>query len=112
MAKKPKRVFMLGMFPVDVEWPKGYHVASDGDACSGEFEAGKNKVYVSTGTYGPWSTFFHELWHKYAALVGDDDMEKMNSDARRVETFLADLVTNHWELLKELRKEKLKELEE
>ena len=110
-SKRIKKVYLLGWFPVDVKWVQGVHI-SESTPVHGEYKSGPNIIYVALGCFAPWSTFFHELWHKFASLVGDDDQDKMDADARRVETFLADLVTNHWDLLKELRKEKLKELEE
>jgi hypothetical protein len=97
-----------GSDPVNIEWIEDWHY-SEGDKVHGEFVGRDNTIKISLASKQPASTLVHEGWHAWVYRYGPDDMEKSDAEARRVENYIADLVVNSWELVKDLRREKLKE---
>jgi hypothetical protein len=106
---RPDVVPILGQFNVKVVWKDGKSfTAADGDDVYGQYLEDTNTVQIASGCSDPIDALLHELWHAYARRMGQDDPKEDDAAARRVLTFLGDLVLNQWELVKEFRKEKLK----
>ena len=99
LAYEPEYFVLLGHRGVEVKWQETMKNPED----AGEHRDGI--IRVIRDQRHPVSTLAHELIHAYNSLTGHDEVEKLDVFTPHYESMLNDLVINHWELLKALRKE-------
>lgn len=120
MAYRPELMRLLGYRWVEVEWLED--VGLDEDTCQTCRDNKQDRAEPPTAYFGaalvgefiihvfkdqrfPISTLVHELIHLYNRMVGPDNPRVSDTFVRGYESMLNDMVTNHWGLLKALRKE-------
>lgn len=100
---RPKVVKQLGHLRIPVVWEKVPFKCGDGGECYGIFTDDGIRVVDNVNAIG---ILVHEMWHAQSAEVADDDPTRTDDEARRVTTFITDLVTNNWRILEALKEEK------
>jgi hypothetical protein len=106
MPKREDHLDIFGHRLVPIKWRKGHAISGD-TPVHGEARSIPDYVQVSGKSREPISSLLHEAWHVYARAMADDDAEKDDAAARRVETFVVDMVLRNWWVLQLLRQERL-----
>lgn len=97
-VRRRKTLNVFGHRRVKIQWELG-HARSGSDLVHGEASSVPDRIIVSGATREPFTTLFHEAWHTYARQIGDDDTQTSDDEARRVETFVTDMMLrNKWVL--------------